>query len=112
MDIKEVVSILLGTEKGTNSEDSYVVKSYWEITSHRKYFGNLIIFIKKVIRKGIFWFIDPIVQQQNNINILLKNNIEKNKKESNDEVIAHLIHEIEKLNEKLDKIACKNRLKE
>lgn len=47
---------------------SWNVSSYDNIHSHRRVIGKIIVFIKKVIRKSIFWYIDPIVQQQNEFN--------------------------------------------
>lgn len=51
-----------------NNNNIYEVHSNLEIRSHRKWIGNLIIFGKKIIRKFLKWYIEPIVEQQNKIN--------------------------------------------
>ena len=112
MDIKEVVNILLSTQKCNDYDERYVLKSRWEITSHRKYIGFLIVFVKKIIRKGIFWYIDPIVKQQNNINAMLKNIDDKKVKELDNKIIEKLVSELAKTNKRLDEIVHKNNLKE
>lgn len=69
------------TKKGINEfwddllqEDIKMVNSlhyidpYKNITSHRKVTGKIIIFIKKVIRKLLSWYITPMVVQQNEFN--------------------------------------------
>lgn len=38
------------------------------ITSHRKIIGKIIVIVKRMIRKSIHWYIQPIVQQQNEFN--------------------------------------------
>ena len=42
--------------------------SYREIISERKIFRNLVILIKRIIRKLTFWLIEPICQQQSTFN--------------------------------------------
>ena len=51
-----------------NNNNIYEVHTNWEIRSHRRWIGKLIIFGKKVIRKFLKWYIEPIVEQQNKIN--------------------------------------------
>lgn len=36
----------------------------YPISSHRKYIGKLIIFVKKCIRKLLGWYINPLVEKQ------------------------------------------------
>lgn len=38
------------------------------ITSHRKILGRFIVFIKRVIRKSLKWYINPIMDQQREFN--------------------------------------------
>jgi len=42
--------------------------AYRLILSHRKYLGHAIIFVKKVIRRCLKWYIDPICSQQTEFN--------------------------------------------
>lgn len=44
------------------------ISYYKNITSHRKVLGKVIVFIKKVIRKSIGWYINPVIDQQNEFN--------------------------------------------
>lgn len=44
------------------------VNPYFNIHSHRKFIGKIILFVKKVIRKSISWYVAPIVEQQNEFN--------------------------------------------
>ncbi|PZD96384.1 hypothetical protein DNH61_07680 [Paenibacillus sambharensis] len=38
------------------------------ITSHRRGIGTIIVFVKKVIRKSISWYMNPIMQRQTEFN--------------------------------------------
>ncbi|NFI51512.1 methyltransferase domain-containing protein [Clostridium botulinum] len=96
LNTKEVIDILLGENKSLNknesnlftndtcasgvfdmeellrwknkNNDKYEITSYWAITSHRKFIGKFLILGKKVARKLLKWYIDPIVEQQNEFN--------------------------------------------
>ncbi|MBC2455744.1 class I SAM-dependent methyltransferase [Clostridium beijerinckii] len=46
----------------------HYIDPYKNITSDRKVTGKIIIFIKKVIRKLLSWYITPMVEQQNEFN--------------------------------------------
>lgn len=52
----------------TMVNNSWNINPYFNIHSHRKIIGKIIIFVKKVIRKSISWYIAPIVEQQNEFN--------------------------------------------
>lgn len=47
------------------------------ITSHRRFIGRFIVFGKKVVRKLLRWYINPIVEQQNHINNLTKASVDE-----------------------------------
>lgn len=49
-----------------NLRENYAFKS---ISSHRPYLGACIIFIKRVIRKLLKWYIEPICFQQTKFNV-------------------------------------------
>lgn len=40
----------------------------YSITSHRKYIGPFIVISKKIIRKGLIWLLQPVLDKQNRIN--------------------------------------------
>lgn len=42
--------------------------SEYVITSHRKFIGPVIVFAKKIMRKCLRWYINPIVYSQNEFN--------------------------------------------
>ena len=44
------------------------IPAEYSITSHRRLLGPLIIFGKKVVRKLLRWYINPIVKSQNEYN--------------------------------------------
>lgn len=46
----------------------YFIDPYKNITSHRRIIGKVIIFVKKVMRKLLSWYITPMVMQQNEFN--------------------------------------------
>lgn len=47
---------------------TYHIEPHLPITSHRRILGKLIIFYKKVVRKLLKWYINPIAEQQENFN--------------------------------------------
>lgn len=55
--------------KWKNKNNSkFEVRSHNLITSHRKVIGGLLVRGKKFVRKMLKWYIDPIVEQQNEFN--------------------------------------------
>lgn len=55
--------------KWKNKNNSkFEVRAHLPITSHRKWIGKLLISGKKTVRKFLKWYIDPIVEQQNEFN--------------------------------------------
>ena len=46
-----------------------LVQTYWQLTSHRPVIGKLLVFMRKVIRKMVSFYIEPIVEQQNAFNV-------------------------------------------
>ena len=46
------------------SNESWEINYYRPIISHRKIIGQVIVFIKKAIRKILSWYINPIIEQQ------------------------------------------------
>lgn len=99
------------------------VSSYDNIHSHRKTLGKIIVFIKKVIRKSIFWYIDPIVQQQNEFNSFatrtlnsmnvklnnMENEIQNIKKDYNNK-LENYNNILENYNNRLEKIEQKDKI--
>lgn len=56
-------------EKWRNKNNSkFTIRASLPITSHRKIIGKFIVFGKKVVRYCLKWYIDPIVEQQNEFN--------------------------------------------
>ncbi|WP_018248110.1 class I SAM-dependent methyltransferase [Orenia marismortui] len=50
------------------NNNNWDVNSQQDITSHRKIIGKFIVFSKKIIRKLLSWYINPIVGQQKSFN--------------------------------------------
>ena len=50
------------------NNDKFEVSSHWAITSHRKFIGKFIIIGKKIVRKLLKWYVEPIIEQQNEFN--------------------------------------------
>lgn len=79
-----------------------------QITSHRKFIGKIIVFIKRTIRKSIHWYTYPVVEQQNEFNSYATRTLNAMNKhiEILNSRIAELEKEIEKekkeKNEKMD----------
>ncbi|WP_313638952.1 hypothetical protein [Paenibacillus sp.] len=48
---------------------SIEVKSYRPIVSHRRIIGKLFIIVKKIIRKSLEWYIEPICRDITNFNV-------------------------------------------
>ena len=56
-------------ERWKNKNNSkFAIRAHLPITSHRKVIGKMLIFWKKVVRKCLKWYIEPIVEQQNEFN--------------------------------------------
>lgn len=84
--IQEIVDIMLNNDQSASCVDGYTfdmqelerwknkdneyyeIHSHWSISSHRKFIGRFIVFFKKIVRKLLKWYIDPIVEQQNRFN--------------------------------------------
>jgi len=47
-----------------------------KITSHKKIFGKLIIILKKMMRKLLKWYINPLMKKQSGFNFLVRNFLE------------------------------------
>jgi len=61
---KDIDSIYINIQK---------LNENWQISdmtikSHRKYIGRFIVFVKRLVRKMIYWFIRPYWDQQVNFN--------------------------------------------
>lgn len=50
------------------NNSKFAIRAYLPISSHRKVIGKVIIFAKKAVRKCLKWYIEPIVEQQNEFN--------------------------------------------
>ncbi len=76
VDFPDVLSLAGPGDVGDYSidEDMAVLNTDWEvvadrpITSHRKIIGPIIVFFKKVVRKCLRWYINPIVDKQRSFN--------------------------------------------
>ena len=81
-------------------------RAFRPISSHRKLLGSIIIFFKRIVRKLLKWYIEPISEQQtdfnfatigaitstnNSVSILYQNNLETMS------CVSGLIIEVEKL---------------
>lgn len=75
------------------------------ITSHRKHIGKLIIFGKKVVRKLLKWYINPITQDQTVFNNATVNTIENlyNEFKRNLSEQENKINKIDKLEKQINK---------
>ena len=76
------------------------------ISSHRKFLGFIIILFKRIVRKLLKWYIDPICDQQTDFNVVAidaidsTNNSVKIVYQKNLETMSHvsdLVSEVEKL---------------
>jgi O-antigen chain-terminating methyltransferase len=47
---------------------SQFIQTEWKLASHKKATGGLIVFVKRVIRKGIRWYVRPPLVQQSEFN--------------------------------------------
>lgn len=80
--------------KWKNKNNSkYAVRSHMPITSHRKVIGKVLIFSKKIVRKCLKWYIDPVVEQQNEFNASVTASI--NAVYNNDIVTNQFMQDIE-----------------
>ena len=56
-------------EKWRNKNNNkYAIRASLPITSHRKIIGKIIVRLKRIARHCLKWYIDPIVEQQNELN--------------------------------------------
>lgn len=102
---EEIHSQNISKDNGNSSLD--IMKEYKDvyahriIKSHRKYIGNIIIFFKKIARRCLKWYINPITEQQtifNNASVeVLQNSLEKiYEVELNNTILLNKISELEK----------------
>lgn len=107
MNNKEKEDLLL--QEAVDLCNSYEVELCEEIKSHRKIIGNVIVLLKRVVRKSTVWFIKPVVNKQNSINNkiteLLKKVIEidSDRDKYLENKLCEAQIEIKKLDEKLIK---------
>lgn len=96
-----------------NNNNIYEITSYWVLRSNRKVIGKFITFGKKVVRKLLKWYIEPIVEQQNkfngsvtaSINALYNNEIVTSKFISDSEADNKIIKiELNDIHNKLDRL--------
>lgn len=102
MNNKEKEDLLL--QKTEDLCDSYEVELCEEIKSHRKIIGNVVILLKRVVRKSIVWFIRPIVNKQNSINKSITQLIKEVIETDSDKnyYYENKLRELYEKNEKLD----------
>ena len=82
------------------NEDIYVANHEWEVNPYRPLQGNKVtVFFKKVIRKLVYFFVEPIVMAQDGFNasIVRMMNQMNCYIEEKDKEIAELKKEIEQL---------------
>ena len=82
------------------NEDIYVANHEWEVNHYRTLQGNKVtVFFKKVIRKLVYFFVEPIVMAQDGFNasIVRMMNQMNCYIEEKDKEIAELKKEIEQL---------------
>jgi len=92
-----------------SGENLYLLQVKYNIATHRplkssRAIGSLIIFVKKIIRKLIKFYIEPIVTDQNEINGIVKSCIQDlydGEKILNHKV-KHLENEIAQLKRKIE----------
>lgn len=96
-----------------NNNNIYEITPYWVLRSSRKVIGKFITFGKKVVRKLLKWYIEPIVEQQNrfngsvtaSINALYNNEIVTSKFISDSETDNKIIKtELNDIHNKLDRL--------
>ena len=97
-----------------NNEIGYLYSNYgistWrEIKSHRRIIGNLIIYVKRVIRKLTKFYVEPIVFDQNEWNLHCAHAIQSAKflLDEKDREIAELRAEIKVQREKQQELEKK-----
>jgi O-antigen chain-terminating methyltransferase len=105
------------------NNDKYEITSYWAITSHRKYIGKFLVLGKKIVRKLLKWYVNPIIEQQNefngsvtaSINALYNNEVVTQDfirhmkiNKALEEKLKHLEEDISKLGEKINQLGEEN----
>lgn len=89
------------------NEDMYSINHEWDVQAYRPLQGNKIaVFFKKVIRKCVYFFVEPIVLSQDGFNASLVRMMNQMNCyiEERDHEIAQLKEEIEQLKEKQEKM--------
>ena len=86
-------------------DESRTVLAYRDISSTRKGVGKLITFIKKVIRKMVCFYVEPLVDDQNRFNELTTKVVAQTVRRYNDDDAR-----IEELEKKIYK--CERRIRE
>lgn len=66
--VREDLELMELFNNRTYNNESWLVCSERIITSHRKIIGKFIVFGKKIVRKFLRWYINPIVEDQNKFN--------------------------------------------
>ena len=86
-------------------DESRTVLAYRDISSTRKGVGKLITFVKKVIRKMVCFYVEPLVDDQNRFNELTTKVVAQTVRRYNDDDAR-----IEELEKKIYK--CERRIRE
>ena len=84
-DLKEILLEYINTsaefdinnlyETNTNINNQWATAGEVTITSHRKILGRIIVFLKKLTRKCLRWYINPINEKQQNFNCEVTRNL-------------------------------------
>lgn len=102
-------------ERIERMKDTSTVNSYFDISSDRKVIGGLFTFVKKVVRRMTCFYVEPIVDDQNQFNIAAQQTIELLAKRCEEEFqknqdletkLFHCQRKIEKMEAMLEKL-CK-----
>ena len=85
------------SEKIKIMENKRINSAHRHIMSHRKIMGSLVVFFKKVVRKSMKWYINPICDQQTEFNNAVVPSIGK-LAETQGELLGLINYESEKIN--------------
>lgn len=92
-------------EKVKFNEEIFTINHEWDVQAYRPLHGNKVaVFFKKVIRKLVYFFVEPIVLAQNGFNASLVRMMNEMNCyiEERDQEIAELKEEVAKLKGKKD----------
>lgn len=106
-DFVKINDVLKSLSSAERIKDNFAFRPLF---SHRKIIGKMIVFVKRIIRKMLKWYVEPICFQQSDYNNhivkalydsieIMKDLIEKNNSLSNE--ITILNEKIKKLEEKM-----------